>query len=128
MVYYYIMQVVRVLLASRYDININVKNSDGKIAWDILQEQTQVNNEEIRAMLLRGRALPASSLPTVASYATYLMRPKFVFLEKLRRNYFRVRTRRLDDNRNALLVVAILLVIVTYQVDCQINSSENDGL
>ena len=66
MVYYYIMQVVRVLLASRYDIDINVKNSDGKTAWDILQEQTQVNNEEIRAMLLRGRALPASSLPTVA--------------------------------------------------------------
>ena len=153
MVYYYIMQVVRVLLASRYDIDINVKNSDGKTTWDILQEQTQVNNEEIRAMLLRGRALPASSLPTVASYATYLMRPKFVFLEKLRRNYFRVRTRRLDDNRNALLVVAILLVTVTYQViriwaayiyqnairvffqphpvcpiDCQINSSENDGL
>jgi hypothetical protein len=115
MVYYYIMQVVRVLLASRYDIDINVKNSDGKTAWDILQEQTQVDNEEIRAMLLRGRALPASSLPTVASYATYLRQPKFVFLEKLRRNYFRVRTRRLDDNRNALLVVAILLVTVTYQ-------------
>ncbi len=66
-------------------------------------------------MLRRGKALPASSLPTITSYATYLMRPKFIFLEKLRKNYFRERTRRLDDNRNALLVVAILLIIVTYQ-------------
>ena len=115
MVYYYIMQVVRLLLASRYDIDINVKNSDGKTTWDILQEQTQVNNEEIRVMLSRGRALPTSSLPTVTSYATYLRRPKFIFLEKLWKNYFRERTRRLDDNRNALLVVAILLITVTYQ-------------
>ena len=115
MVYYYIMQVVRLLLASRYDIDINVKNSDGKTTWDILQEQTQVNNEEIRVMLSRGRALPTSSLPTVTSYETYLRRPKFIFLEKLWKNYFRERTRRLDDNRNALLVVAILLITVTYQ-------------
>ena len=77
------MQVVRLLLASRYDIDINVKNSDGKTTWDILQEQTQVNNEEIRVMLSHGRALPTSSLPTVTSYATYLRRPKFIFLEKL---------------------------------------------
>uniref|UniRef100_A0A2N9FFF3 PGG domain-containing protein n=1 Tax=Fagus sylvatica TaxID=28930 RepID=A0A2N9FFF3_FAGSY len=107
--------VVKLLLASRDDIDINVKNSDGKTAWDILQEQTQVNNKEIKVMLRRGRALPASSLPTVTSYATYLRRPKFIFLEKLRKNYFRERTRRLDDNRNALLVVAILLITVTYQ-------------
>ena len=65
--------------------------------------------------IYRGRALPASSLPTVASYATYLRRPKFIFLEKLWKNYFREWTRRLDDNRNALLVVAILLITMTYQ-------------
>jgi hypothetical protein len=115
MVYYYIMQVVKLLLASRDDIDINVKNSDGKTAWDILQEQTEVNNEEISVMLRRGRALPASSLPTVTSYATYLRRPKFIFLEKLRKNYFRERKRRLDVNRNALLVMAILQITVTYQ-------------
>ena len=115
MVYHYIMQAVRLLLAWRYDIDINVKNSDGKTAWDILQEQRQVNNKEISVMLRRGRALPASSVPTVTSYANYLRRPKFIFLEKLRINYIRERMRRLDDNRNALLVVAILLITVTYQ-------------
>uniref|UniRef100_A0A2N9EC34 PGG domain-containing protein n=1 Tax=Fagus sylvatica TaxID=28930 RepID=A0A2N9EC34_FAGSY len=106
--------VVRLLLASRYDIDINSKNSNGKTAWDILQEQRQVN-KEIKVMLRRARALPASSVPTVTSYANYLRQPKFIFLEKLRKNYIRERTRRLDDNRNALLVVAILLITVTYQ-------------
>ena len=68
--YYYIMQVVRLLLASRYDIDINVKNSNGLTAWDILPRQ--VNNKEIRVMLGRARALPASSIPIIYSYSYFL--------------------------------------------------------
>ncbi|KAK9999784.1 hypothetical protein SO802_019387 [Lithocarpus litseifolius] len=91
---------------------LNEKNLEGKTALDILLEQP--HNSEMRAILDSAGALTASSLPTVtSSYAHYLMLPK---------NYERVKIlieRQLeemtDDRRSALLVVAALLVTVTYQ-------------
>ena len=55
-------------------IPFNVKNLEGNTAsaWDILQEQTEVDNKELRDMLHCAGALSSSSLPTVTSYAHYL--------------------------------------------------------
>uniref|UniRef100_A0A2N9F9J5 PGG domain-containing protein n=1 Tax=Fagus sylvatica TaxID=28930 RepID=A0A2N9F9J5_FAGSY len=69
-------------------VNVNLKNLEGKTAWDILQEQTQVDNSEIKALLRDAR-------------------PFNVFMSSY--TYF------LYEKRNALLVVAVLLVSVTYQ-------------
>ncbi len=41
------------LLAFRKDVNMDVKNLEGNTPWDILEEQTQVDNMEIRIMLQR---------------------------------------------------------------------------
>ena len=47
------MQAVSALLALRNDVGIDVKNLEGNTPWDILKEQTQVDNMEIRIMLQR---------------------------------------------------------------------------
>jgi hypothetical protein len=47
---------VSALLALRNDVGIDVKNLEGNTPWDILKEQTQVDNMEIRDMLLLQRA------------------------------------------------------------------------
>ena len=62
-------------------IPLNVKNLEGNTAWDILQEQTEVDNRELGDMLHRAEALSGSSLPTVTSYAHYLRQPKSIFRE-----------------------------------------------
>ncbi|XP_023903422.1 ankyrin repeat-containing protein BDA1 [Quercus suber] len=95
---------------------INCKNLEGKTALDILQEQPQeVDNSEMRAILERAGALRASSLPTVtSSYASYLRLPETgdviirIIVQLLNVNVT-------DERRNALLVVAALLVTVTFQ-------------
>ena len=95
---------------------INCKNLEGKTALDILQEQPQeVDNSEMRAILERAGALRASSLPTVtSSYARYLRLPEIGDFtmgnigQLLNLNVT-------DERRNALLVVAALLVTVTFQ-------------
>ena len=94
-VYHYnIMQAVRYLLDCGGHICVEVKNSVDKTAWDILQEQKQADNKKIKLML-RG--------DMVASF------------KKLGRNYARELMRLSDEKRNALLVVAVLVVTVTYQ-------------
>uniref|UniRef100_A0A7N2QX56 PGG domain-containing protein n=1 Tax=Quercus lobata TaxID=97700 RepID=A0A7N2QX56_QUELO len=103
------------LLASTYDVDVNVKNLEGKTARDILQgsEQTQAGRK-IKVMLHRAKALKASSLPKVTSYADYL-RPKVGRREKFRIRRTREQHTISDERRNVLLVVATLLMIVTYQ-------------
>ena len=57
-VYYYFMQAVRQLLACGGETtNVHVKNLEGKTAWDILQEQTQIDNNEIRVLLRDAKSL-----------------------------------------------------------------------
>ena len=43
-------------------ICVNHRNSEGKTAWDIFEEQTQVDNIEIRTLLRNGGASLSSSL------------------------------------------------------------------
>ena len=113
------MQAVSHLLAlGRRFVNINEKNLGVKTALDILEGQRRqgVDNSEMRVILKRAGALTASSLPTVASsHEHYLRLPggcerkKIIFIGN------QVRERITDAKRNALLVVAALLVTVTYQ-------------
>ena len=57
-VYYYVMQAVNQLLAWSPDIvRAHVKNLEGKTAWDILQEQTQIDNNEIKVLLRDAKSL-----------------------------------------------------------------------
>ena len=47
-------------------------NLNGNTAGDMLGQQNQIENREIKVMLRRAGALPASSLPKVIYYARYL--------------------------------------------------------
>ena len=90
----------------------NLKNLEGKTAWDILQEQTQVDNNEIKAPLCDARPLTCSCLPILTSY---VRRAQGISLRKFVKNYACELTTLTDEKHNALLVVAVLLVSVTYQ-------------
>ena len=107
------MQAVNHLLALGCDVDVNVKNLDDKTARDILQVQIQVDRL-IEVLLRRAGAKRASSLPKVTSYADYL-RPKVSLPEKLRIQRSRDKWSISEEKRNALLVVATLLITVTYQ-------------
>lgn len=109
------MQAVKHLFAWSSEVDIKIKNKEGKTAWAILQTQTQVGNSEMRKILIRVGASKCSSITTDSSYAHYLRPPKCRRLEKIRTNYARQMTTISDDKRNALLVVAALLITVTYQ-------------
>ena len=109
------MQAVSHLLAcgERF-VYLNEKNLAGQTALDILQEKFQeVDNSEMRAILDRAGALTASSVPTVTSYAHYLMLPKFC--KRVMIHIGHQLKGMTDERRSALLVVAALLVTVTYQ-------------
>ena len=53
-------------------VDINAKNLKGNTAGDMLGQQNQIENHEIKVMLRCAGALPASSLPKVIYYARYL--------------------------------------------------------
>ena len=109
------MQAVRHLFAWSSEFDVKIKNKDGKTAWDILPKQTTIGNSEMRKMLIRVGASKGSSTTTDSSYAHYLRPPKCRRLEKIRTKYARQMTTISDSKRNALLVVATLLLTVTYQ-------------
>ncbi|KAM3699066.1 hypothetical protein ACJW31_06G233400 [Castanea mollissima] len=107
------LEAARLLLKSGVDIN--AKNLKGHTAGDILAEQTQVeNNNEIRVMLQRAGALLANSSLPDCNYSRYLRSIVSSLEESLIR---RSREWRMisEDRRNALLVVATLLITVTYE-------------
>lgn len=106
------MQAVKQLL--NCSIDVNTKNLVGYTALDILQQQTEGDYKEIKDMLCRAGALNASSLPLVSTLAKYLQSTVLI-QEKLPLFYLRERTKISSDMRNVLLVVAVLLVTVTYQ-------------
>ncbi|KAK7818013.1 ankyrin repeat-containing protein bda1 [Quercus suber] len=108
---------VRHLFAWSSEVDVKIKNKEGKTAWGILEAQTQVGNSEseMRKMLIRVGASKGSSITTDSPYAYYLRPPKCRRLEKIRTKYARQMTTISDDKRNALLVVAALLIAVTYQ-------------
>ncbi|KAM3693092.1 hypothetical protein ACJW31_08G139200 [Castanea mollissima] len=107
-------QAVRHLLAwAGTSFNVNEKNLEDKTALDIWERQrTQgVDNSEMRYILDGAGALTASSLVTVTPpHAHYLGLPvpEVATPEKVVKELS-------DEKRNALLVVAALLVTVSYQ-------------
>ena len=109
------MQAVRHLFAWSSEVDVKIKNKEDKTAWDILQTQTQTGNSEMRKMLIRVGASKGSSITTDSSNARNLRPPKCRRLEKIRTKYARQMATISDDKRNALLVVATLLITVTYQ-------------
>ena len=95
-------------------VDVNTKNLKGNIAGDMLGQQNQIENRKIKVMLWRAGALPASSLPKVIYYARYLW-SLFSYIEKIRMHCIGEWTEISDDRCNMLLVVATLLLTVTYQ-------------
>ena len=95
-------------------VDINTKNLKGNTAGDMLGQQNQIENRKIKVMLRRAGALPASSLPKVIYYARYLW-SLFSNIEKIRMHCIGEWTEISDDRCNMLLVVATLLMTVTYQ-------------
>ena len=98
-------------------MNINEKNLEGTTALDTLERQRRqgVDNSEMRVILESTGALTASSLPTVTSYAHYLRLPGICEVAKRTIIGNQVMKRISDEKHNALLVVAALLVTVTFQ-------------
>ena len=125
------MQAVRELL--NCDVNLNVRNLKGHTAQDMLRERREGNNGEIRDMLSCAGALSCSCsfLHKVNCYEYCIGKPKDLFYERSRilretvsffeRLRLLIKTARegsriSNDERNALLVVAVLLITITYQV------------
>ena len=106
-VYHYIMQAVKKLLKS--GVNINAKNLEGEIAWNILMA-----NKEISVLLRCAGALPASCHASVTSF-TYYLYSMVLFLKKLGIHFIREKRRISENRRNTLLVIASLLITITYQ-------------
>ena len=115
-VYYYVMQAVSQLFALVPDIvRVDIKNLEGKTAWDILQGQTQVDNGEIKGILCRARGIIASRLPTVAFCAYDITWTKFLVLQRFRTDYARRKMALSIEKRSEHLVIAVLLLTVSYQ-------------
>jgi hypothetical protein len=114
-VHLYIMQIVRLLLNFRSffhcKVDISAKNSRGLTAFDMLQGD---NQQIIKDMLRRASCFSTLHLPRVASNADYLKSPVPID-EKIYIVFLRQRTNMTNDTRNVLLVVAALLVTVTFQ-------------
>ena len=111
------MQVVCHLLTWGYRfVDVNSTNSEGKTAWDILQGQTQ-DNSEIRVMLRDAKAKPASSLSTFNSHPNN-QRPPYSSrcLVYWRTNVIREIGNLTMERRNTLLVAAVLLATLSFQV------------
>ena len=112
------MQAVKFLFTWGFGfIPINHRNSEGKTAWDILQGQTQVDNSEIRVMLRDAKAKPASSLSTFNSHPNN-QRPAYSSRRFVhwRTNITREMRNLTEERRNILLMVAVLLATLSFQV------------
>ena len=110
---------MRHLLAWGYKfVDVNHKNLEGETAWDILQQgQTQVQNGEIRNMLRRVKAKSGSSLSTIKfnRYEKYQRLPVSSCFQFLKTDFKREIRKLSEERRSLLLVVAVLLVTVSYQ-------------
>ena len=103
------MQAVRELL--NCGDNLNARNLEGRTAQDMLQEQTQVNNSVIRDLLICCGALSCSLRPGILRKIVFHFERLRLLIKTAREG-----SRISNDDRNALLVVAALLITITYQV------------
>ncbi|KAL4601341.1 hypothetical protein ACB092_11G265900 [Castanea dentata] len=96
-------------------LGVNHKNIEGKTAWDILQDQRQVDNRKIRVMLRRAEAKPASPLSTFNSHPNHRRLPLSTFFVRFRSDINRQLRKLSEESRSMLLVVTVLLITVSYQ-------------
>ncbi|KAM5573117.1 ankyrin repeat-containing protein ITN1-like [Rosa sericea] len=105
-------QVVKSLIKRVY---INAKNLEGLTAMDISDRQGLLNNNtEIRSLLLQRGALGASSLPELPTLANFL-RTEMSVLERWVMYSYLTKICMSNENRNNLLVVAVLIATATFQ-------------
>ncbi|KAK7853914.1 ankyrin repeat-containing protein bda1 [Quercus suber] len=110
------LEAVKHLLAWGYKfVDVNHKNLEDETAWDILQGKTKVENGEIRDMLRRAKAKSGSSLSTSNRYAKYQRLPVSSCFQFLKTDFKREIRKLSEERRSLLLVVAVLLVTVSYQ-------------
>jgi hypothetical protein len=115
-VHLYIMQIVRILLKFSqllygYRIDINAKNSEGFTAFDMLQG----DNKRMKIILRCARWFNIMHCSRVtSSHANYFKSPVSID-EKLYIYFLRLTTSISNEMRNVLLVVAALLVTVSFQ-------------
>ncbi|EXC37939.1 Phytosulfokine receptor 1 [Morus notabilis] len=94
--------------------DVNAKNLVGLTALDVLENQKQLANEKLQRMLLRGGALKGSSLPSIPTNKD-AMKTKMSWHEKFLISDFRKKLYMSNDERNTMLVVAVLFATANYQ-------------
>ncbi|KAK6275052.1 hypothetical protein POUND7_004761 [Theobroma cacao] len=104
---YAIMQAIQLLY------EINARNSKGKTALGTLQHQTKMDTRVVRQMLRKTRVSKPSSPKNTKTLANYL-RSKTTFDERVAVYITRQRMKIAEDLRNALLVVAGVIVAATF--------------
>lgn len=106
-------EVVRLLVSTK-GIDVNAKNLEGFTALDLLIHQRQSYNREIKDILRGAGAKKASYLDNVLSPLAYL-RSRMPFYERLGLSIVWGKNFMSSENRNNLLVVAVLIATTTYQ-------------
>ena len=117
-VYHCIMQAVRLLARGFRLVRVDHRNLEGQIALDIpCSRRTQLlYNKEIRDLIIgHGRAQLGSGLSIFNWFTNYLIPPLSSFLKFWRKRFARERMALSVERRNVLLVVAVLLVTISYQ-------------
>ncbi|GAA0139602.1 homeodomain transcription factor [Lithospermum erythrorhizon] len=107
-----------VKLLTRY-LNVNAKNIDGQTSLDITMTLSGIENEEIKKILVCRGGLKASETPKWPTEAAFLSSYRRVIGETLLGVDVYMNTGLTSDMRNALLVVAGLIVTSTYQAILQ---------
>ncbi|KAL3499730.1 hypothetical protein ACH5RR_038823 [Cinchona calisaya] len=92
----------------------NEKNLRGLTAYDIAEETSSEENEEIRSLLRRVGVRKAESLPEFDPLSKFLSSKEGI-IERLLRAFIYIEKELTLEMRNVLLVVAILIATTTYQ-------------
>ncbi|KAL1190846.1 Ankyrin repeat-containing protein BDA1 [Cardamine amara subsp. amara] len=109
---------IKILLGSRM-VNRNIHNHNGFTALDILLNQRPDHrNREIEKIIRKSGGKSANSLPKSKKMSKLLKTP-INFTEHLFTKTSRYRNQTSDGSRNALLVIAALIIATTYQTALQ---------
>ncbi|KAL5558098.1 hypothetical protein UlMin_034309 [Ulmus minor] len=104
--------------------DINAKNLEGSTALDIIEMgQRRFDCKELRLMLLRSGALNGSLLPHVPTLADSL-KTKMSWHQKWIISDYRKNLYLSSENRNIILVVAVLFATANYQAVLEAPSSD----
>lgn len=112
------LKAIKLLLGSRM-VNQNIYNHNGLTAIDILQNQRASHiNREMEKTIRKSGGKSANSLPKSKKVSKLLKSP-ISFTEHLFTKASRYRNQISDGSRNALLVIAALIIAATYQTALQ---------